>query len=214
MKIVNNISSSFKMNNLSILLIFLFPVFIWSVVSPRNFLTWSLEFMPLFIGIIVLLKSHKVFSFSPFSYIMIFIGSILILIGAHYTYAHVPFSDWIKSDFGLQRNDYDKLGHFFQGFIIAIIAREIFLKKKIISSLAWVNTTAVMFSIALSAIWEILEWFGFSVFVYFSLAKSASQFLGTQGYIWDSQSDIFCATIGAIIATTIFGKYHDKFIYS
>ncbi len=195
---------------LSALLLYLSFVFLWSVVMPRDYATWILEFFPLFIGIVVLILTSKSFPLTSFSYGVISIGATLMLIGAHYTYPHVPLFEWMKDDFGFERNNYDKVGHFFQGFITAVIVREVFVRKNIISSIQWNAIMAITFSIALSAIWELLEWFGFSVFMYFSLAQSASEFLGTQGYIWDAQSDILFASIGAIIAIVFFRKYHDK----
>ncbi len=195
---------------LSALLLFLFPIFLWSVIMPRDYTTWILEFFPLFIGVVVLIRSSKHFPLTPFSYGVISIGATLMLIGAHYTYPHVPLFEWMKDDFGFKRNNYDKVGHFFQGFITAVIIREVFVRKNIISSTQWNAIMAITFSIALSAVWELLEWFGFSIFMYFSLAKSASEFLGTQGYVWDAQSDILFASIGAIIAIVFFRKYHNE----
>ena len=132
--------------------------------------------------------------------------------GAHYTYEHVPLFEWIKRDFEFERNNYDKLGHFFQGFIIAIIVREFFFRENLINSKKWTNSLAIIFSIALSTVWEIIEWFAVVLLIYFDSTKPASKFLGTQNYFWDAQSDILFAAIGAFLAIVLFGKYHEKII--
>lgn len=199
-----------KKNPLATYLLFLFPVFTWSAIEPREIVTWSAEVFPLFTGIIILTKSNSSFPLTPFSYTVIFIGSFLMLVGAHYTYEHVPLFEWIKSDFELERNNYDKVGHFFQGFIVTIIAREFFLRKNLINSKKWTDFLAIVSSIALSALWEILEWFTVVILIYFGSTKPASSFLGTQNYIWDAQSDILFAIVGALIAIVLFGKYHEN----
>jgi putative membrane protein len=132
------------------------------------------------------------------------------LIGAHYSYAHVPFCDWVKNSFGFSRNNFDKIGHFFQGFVTAVFIKEIIYRKKIINTVPWMNFFAIVFSIALSATYEIIEWFWAEALIYFNFRRSSTDFLGTQGYIWDTQSDMFFAAIGAIIAIFVFGKYHEK----
>ncbi len=199
-------------NNLLLMLILLTPIIIFSAISPKSYITWFFESLPLFIGLIILIKTYKNFSFSGFAYSVIFIGGVLILIGAHYTYAEVPLFHWIRDGFGFERNNYDKLGHFFQGFITAVLAKELLIGKKVLASKFWLNLFVLSFSVALSAFWEILEWFVFDISTYFSLNKTASEFLGTQGYFWDAQSDILFATFGAIIIISIFSKYHEKFI--
>jgi putative membrane protein len=210
MKTSDSLILFFKNNPLALYLLFLLPVFTWSAISPRDIVTWLAEVFPLFAGIIIMIKSNKDFPLTPFSYTVIFIGSFLMLVGAHYTYEYVPVFEWIKSDFELERNNYDKVGHFFQGFITVIIVREFFLRKSLINSKKWTNFLAIVFSIALGALWEIFEWFTVVILIYFGSTKPASSFLGTQNYYWDAQSDILFAIIGALSAIVFFGKYHEK----
>jgi putative membrane protein len=180
------------------------------MISPKSIFLWFGEALPVFIGIIAILKTYKKFPLTSFSYSVIFIGASLILIGAHYSYSLVPLFDWIKSYFGFERNNYDKLGHFFQGFIISIIAREYFIRQKLINSMKLLDFIAFMFAVALSAIWEIIEWIVVIILINFGAKEPASSFLGTQNYLWDAQSDIFFALIGAIIAILFFGKFHKR----
>lgn len=200
----------FKSNPFTFFLLFLLPVVTWSVISPRNLTTWCGEALPVILGVAILIKSHKSFPLTSFSYLFIYIGCVLVLIGAHYTYSHVPLFEWIKNSFGFERNNYDKLGHFFQGFITAIITKEVLTRKRLMNSKAWINTFAIIFSLSLSAAWEISEWFGFIIFVYFGSQQSATDFLGTQNYYWDTQTDMLFALIGAVAAILLFGKYHEK----
>ncbi len=210
LKLINTILSYFNSRPLVSLFLFLSPVLLWSIISPKNIFLWFGESLPVFIGIIAMLKTHKTFPLTSFSYIVIFIGSSLILIGAHYSYSLVPLFDWIKSYFGFERNNYDKLGHFFQGFIAVIIVREYFLRQKLINSKKWIDVLAFAFAICLSAIWEILEWFAVSILIFFGSKKPASEFLGAQNFFWDAQSDMFFALIGGLTAIFIFGKYHKR----
>jgi putative membrane protein len=127
------------------------------------------------------------------------------MIGGHYTYAQVPLFDFIKEFFNQDRNNYDKLGHFAQGFVPAMVAREIIIRKNIISSESWRNFFIVCFCLAFSAFYELIEW-GVAI----SSNEAANDFLGTQGYIWDTQSDMFFALIGSILSLILLGNYHTK----
>ena len=207
---INTILSYFNSRPLVSLFLFLSPILLWSIISPKNIFLWFGESFPVFIGIIIMLKTHKTFPLTSFSYIVIFIGTSLILIGAHNSYSLVPLFDWIKNDFGFERNNYDKVGHFFQGFITVIIVREYFLRKKLINSKKWTDILAFTFAISLGAIWEILEWFAASILIFFGSTKPASEFLGAQNFFWDAQSDMFFALIGGLTAIFIFGKYHKR----
>ncbi len=135
-----------------------------------------------------------------------------MLIGAHYGYSYVPLGEWAKDIFGFERNNYDKLGHFFQGFITTSLTKEVSLRKNIFNSNKWADFFAISFTTALSASWEILEWIMVVILIYFGSKEPASNFLGTQGYIWDAQSDIFFALLGALVAICVFGKYHERLI--
>lgn len=182
-----------------------FSFFIWSLINPKDLFTWFLEVIPAIIGLIVLAFTYKKFKLTTVLYILILIHSIILMIGGHYTYAQVPFFDYIKEFFELERNNYDKVGHFAQGFVPAIIAREIIIRKNIIQISSWRNFFIICFCLALSAIYELIEWW-----VALATNEASNDFLGTQGYIWDTQSDMAWALFGAIFALIFLSKYHDK----
>jgi putative membrane protein len=127
------------------------------------------------------------------------------MVGGHYTYAEVPLFDWLKPVFGFERNNYDKLGHVMQGFVPAMIAREILIRNKIVSSAAWRNFFITCVCLALSALYELIEWW-----VALLSEQAAEAFLGTQGYVWDTQADMAWALIGAILALLTLGRIHDR----
>jgi putative membrane protein len=190
-------------------LLFLFIVFfsalIWSAIRPKDYFTWILEVTPGIVGFIVLFITHKRFRFTDFIYTLILIHCCILFIGGHYTYAEVPFFDWIKESLHGVRNNYDKVGHFAQGFIPALIAREMLLRLKIVNSRAWTGYLVVSIALAISALYELIEWWTALL-----TGESAEAFLGTQGYIWDTQSDMFWALTGSLAAVVLFSSYHDK----
>lgn len=180
-------------------------VFVWSAIRPADTLTWILEVAPAVIGLVVLLATRKNFPLTGLVYGLILVHCIILMVGAHYTYAEVPLFDWIQDVFGQARNNYDKLGHFAQGFIPAMVAREVLIRKDVINGRAWLNFLVVCFCLALSAAYELIEWA-----VAEMTGGSAEAFLGTQGYIWDTQSDMAFALTGAIAALVLLGKLHDR----
>jgi putative membrane protein len=180
-------------------------VFIWSGVAPKDYYTWALEVAPAVIGLVLLALTYKRFPLTPMVYLLILLHSIVLMIGGHYTYAEVPLFDMIRDSFGMQRNNYDKLGHFMQGFVPAMIARELIIRKNIIIQGAWVNFFVVSVCLAISALYELIEWM-----VALLSGQAAEAFLGTQGYVWDTQSDMGLALIGAICALILLSKWHDK----
>jgi putative membrane protein len=182
-----------------------FAIFVWSALNPKDLFTWFLEVFPAIIALIILVFTYNKFRFTPLVYTLILIHCIILMIGGHYTYAQVPIFDFIKDFFNQDRNNYDKLGHFAQGFIPAMIAREIIIRKNIISSESWRNFFIVCFCLAFSAFYELIEWW-----VAISSNEAANDFLGTQGYIWDTQSDMFFALIGSILSLILLGNYHTK----
>ena len=186
-----------------ILTYFLF--FIWSGINPKDYFTWILEVLPALIGFIILAVTYSKFRLTKLTYTLILIHCIILMVGGHYTYAEVPFFDWIRDYFNLERNNYDKVGHLAQGFIPAIIAREIFIRKSIINSTAWQNFLIVCFCLAFSAFYELIEWW-----VAILTGESAEAFLGTQGYVWDTQSDMALALLGAVLALIVFRNIHDN----
>jgi putative membrane protein len=186
------------------LLVF-FATLIWSGISPKDQFTWLLEAAPALLAIVALTITYNSFRLTPLLYFLILLHCIVLMVGGHYTYAEVPLFNYIQPIFGFERNNYDKLGHFVQGFVPAMIAREILIRKAIMVSRAWRNFFIVCFALAFSAFYELLEWL-----VAISTGDSAEAFLGTQGYVWDTQTDMFAALIGAICALLLLGKLHDK----
>jgi putative membrane protein len=186
-------------------IIIFFAVLIWSAVDPKDYTTWFLEVFPALIGFAVLAYTYKSFPLTPLVYLLILIHSIILMIGGHYTYAEVPLFDTIKEMFDLSRNNYDKVGHFMQGFGPVMIAREIVIRKNVINSRAWMNFFILCFVLAFSAFYELIEWV-----VALVSDEAGDAFLGTQGYIWDTQSDMAWALFGAIVALVLLSKLHDR----
>ena len=180
-------------------------VFLWSAINPYDRFTWFLEILPALIGFILLAVTIKRFPFTPLLYILILIHCIILMIGGHYTYAEVPLFDWIRDLTEGTRNNYDKLGHFAQGFIPVMIAREITIRQHVFNSAVWRNVFIVSFCLAFSAFYELIEWW-----VAIATGENAEAFLGTQGYQWDTQSDMGYALLGAIIALISLSRLHDK----
>ncbi len=183
-----------------------FLVLIWSAINPKDQFTWFLEVLPVFIGLGLLIFSHKTFPLTPLLSTLILVHMIILMVGGHYTYAEVPLFDTIKELLDQSRNNYDKVGHLAQGFIPAILAREILIRKDIIEdSKIWSNYIIVSIVLAFSAFYELVEWW-----VSLATGEDAEAFLGTQGYIWDTQSDMMYALIGGVVALLILSHFHDR----
>lgn len=193
------------MNFLKTLLLFLLILLIWSAIKPFEYFTWFLEVLPAIIGVLVLLITYRGFQFTKLVYVLIFIHCVILIIGGHYTYAEVPLFDWIQEVFHQSRNNYDKVGHFAQGFVPAMITRELLLRKNIVNGRSWLNFMVVCIAMAISVTYEFIEW-GVSI----ATGDGGDSFLGTQGYVWDTQSDMLYATLGAISALLLLPKIHDK----
>ncbi|MCF6175427.1 MAG: DUF2238 domain-containing protein [Victivallaceae bacterium] len=178
---------------------------VWSGINPKDQFTWFLEVIPAVVGALVLAFTYKSFRLTPLVYILILIHCVILMIGGHYTYAEVPLFDYFKELFGFTRNNYDKVGHFAQGFVPALILREIILRKHLINSKGWQVFFIVSFCVAFSAFYEMIEWW-----VAVVTGDNAESFLGTQGYLWDTQSDMAFALIGALTALTALNKLHDR----
>ncbi len=187
------------------LLILIGLLLIWSAIKPLEYFTWFLEVLPAIIGVIILAFTFNNFRFTNLVYILIFIHCVILIIGGHYTYAEVPLFDWIQEAFNQSRNNYDKIGHFAQGFVPAMIARELLIRKNVIEKKNWLHFIVVCIALAISAAYEFIEW-GVSI----GTGEGGDSFLGTQGYIWDTQSDMLYATVGAITALVLLSKYHNK----
>ena len=178
---------------------------IWSGLAPKDGPTWFLEVSPALIALVVLAASYNSFRLTSLLYYLILLHCVVLMVGGHYTYAEVPLFDYLKPIFGFERNNYDKLGHFVQGFVPAMAAREILIRKAVVASAPWRNFFIVCFCLAFSAFYELIEWL-----VAILSGNSAEAFLGTQGYIWDTQSDMFFALLGAILALLMLGGIHDR----
>ena len=188
-----------------VLLFLIAPILGWSAWEPYDRLTWWLEVFPVFAGFIALfIAQAKNWRFSHLSIVLIGLHMVLLIVGGHYTYARVPVGDWAKETFDLSRNHYDRLGHIFQGLTPAILIREVFMRNRIVAKRGWMSVLAVSFCMAVSAIYELIEWAAALV-----SSEAAASFLGTQGDHWDTQMDMFCALIGATGAVVLLRFAHN-----
>ena len=185
-------------------LIIFFATLVWSGSNPKDYPTWVLEVAPAVIGFVVLAATRRRFPLTPLVYILILFHCLILMVGGHYTYAEVPLFDWVRDSFNLARNNYDKVGHFVQGFVPAIIAREILVRNAIVTARGWMPFIIVCVCLAISAFYELIEWW-----VAIFSGESAAAFLGTQGYIWDTQSDMMYAMVGAVLALLSLSRLHD-----
>lgn len=178
---------------------------VWSAIDPKDYITWALEAAPAIIALVILALTYRRFRLTSLSYGLILVHSIILFIGAHYTYAEVPIFTWLQDHFDLARNNYDKVGHFAQGFIPAIIAREILLRRHVIEKGGWLFFIVCCIVLAIAACYELIEWW-----VALLSGDAADAFLGSQGYVWDTQSDMFFALCGGALSQWLLGKQHDK----
>lgn len=186
-------------------IISLICITIWSVIEPKDLFTWFLESVPVFMGAVILIYSYRNFPLTPLLYYLLFMHAVILLIGAHYTYAEVPLFDHIAQMFGHTRNNYDNVGHFVQGFVPAMIAREILLRMTPIKQGKILKIIIISVALAISATYELIEWA-----VAEMTGESAEAFLGTQGDVWDTQKDMAFALTGAIFALLTLTKLHNK----
>jgi len=180
-------------------------VLIWSAIHPADRLTWWMEVVPALLGFLILLMTRQRFPLTGMVYFLILVHAIILMVGGHYTYAEVPVGDWLRDLTGGDRNNYDKLGHLAQGFIPVMIAREIMIRKKVVAVRGWLTFLLICIVLAISAFYELIEWWAALL-----SAEAADAFLGTQGYIWDTQSDMFWALCGSILALLILSGWHDR----
>ena len=178
---------------------------VWSAVNPRDYPTWALEVAPAVVALVVLALTYESFRLTSLVYWLILAHCLVLMVGGHYTYAEVPLFDTLRPLFGWERNNYDKLGHIMQGFVPAMVGREILIRKHVVTSPAWRNFFIVCFCLALSAFYELIEWW-----VALLAEASSEAFLGTQGYEWDTQSDMAFALAGAVSALALLGNWHDS----
>lgn len=180
-------------------------IFVWSAIRPHDYFTWMLEVFPAIIGAVILTLTFGRFRFTTLVYTLIAMHMIILMVGGHYTYAEVPIGNWIRDQFQLSRNHYDRLGHFAQGFVPAMIAREVLLRLNVLKRGRWLFVMVVSICLAVSALYELLEW------TVSALTGSAGDaFLGTQGDVFDTQKDMAMALVGAVTALLTLSKFHDK----
>jgi len=180
-------------------------VLIWSAIAPKDRATWALEVLPAVIGFVLVAWCYLCFPLTPMVYWLILAHAIILMVGGHYTYAEVPLFDRLSEWLGWERNNYDKLGHFAQGFVPALIARELVIRFEVFARRGWPSFFIVCFCLAVSAFYELIEWW-----VALLSDEAAEAFLGTQGYVWDTQSDMAWALSGAILALALLGRVQDR----
>jgi putative membrane protein len=180
-------------------------VLIWSGINPKDFATWCLEVAPAVIGAAILWFTRERFPLTPLAYSLILVHCMILIVGGHYTYAEVPLGEWFRELTDGTRNNYDKLGHFAQGFVPAMVAREVVIRLQVFNSVRWRYFFIVCFCLGMSAFYELIEWW-----VALLSEEAADAFLGTQGYAWDTQSDMGWALLGALAALALLGRLHDR----
>jgi putative membrane protein len=187
------------------------PVLAWSWVNPHDRLTWWLEVAPVLVGVPLIFVARKRFPLSSLLLVLVGLHCVILIVGGHYTYAEVPLGEWAREWFGWTRNNYDKLGHFAQGLVPAILTREILLRTSPLRDRGdgrpsrWAGFLVVSVCLAFSALYEVIEWWTAVL-----SGEAAEAFLGTQGYVWDTQSDMAWALGGAIVALVTLGRVHDR----
>ncbi len=176
-----------------------------TALHPHDYATWWMETAPIFIALPILLVSYKTYTLTPLLYRLLFLHALILMVGGHYTYAEVPLGYWMQDWFGFARNNYDKIGHLAQGFIPAMLFRELLLRSSPLKQGKLLFTLVVASCLAVSASYELIEWAAAEM-----MGEGADAFLGTQGYAWDTQSDMLMALIGAVIAQVALGSFQDK----
>jgi putative membrane protein len=176
-----------------------------SAIRPRELGTWALEAAPVMIAVPILVATWRAFPLTPLAYRLIFVHALILLVGGHYTYAHVPLGFWLQDAFDLARNPYDRIGHLAQGFVPAIIAREILLRVTPLKAGRMLFFLVLCVALAISAFYELVEWWTAVIF-----GEGANEFLGTQGDPWDTQWDMFLALVGAAASQLLLARMHDR----
>lgn len=188
-----------------LLLVSLLFVLIWSAIKPHDYFTWLLEVLPALLAVAIFAFFYNRFRFTDLVYTIVWFHCIVLMVGAKYTYAEVPLFDYIGDVFGWTRNNYDKVGHFMQGFSPALIAREVFIRNEIVNGKRWTFFMAIAVPLAFSAFYEFVEWW-----VAVATGDSAEAFLGTQGYQWDTQTDMFMCLCGSILALLLLSGWQNR----
>lgn len=176
-----------------------------TAIHPHDYPTWWMETAPIFIAIPILVATYKNYTLTPLLYRLLFLHALILMVGGHYTYAEVPLGYWMQDWFGFARNNYDKIGHLAQGFIPAMLFRELLLRSSPLKQGKLLFTLVAACCLAVSAVYELIEWAAAEM-----MGQGADAFLGTQGYAWDTQSDMLMALIGAICAQVLLSKVQDN----
>ena len=189
------------------LLLTVIAVILWSAWQPHDRFTWWLEVTPGLAGLVLLLSTYRRFRFTTLCYTLIALHICVLCVGGHYTYARVPLFEWLRPLFSWQRNNYDRLGHFMQGFVPAIIAREVIIRFGVLARRNWLPFLVVSICLAISALYELIEWWTALL-----SGGAANDFLGSQGDVWDTQSDMCVALVGATCAVILLSAVHNRAI--
>lgn len=192
-----------------VLLVAYVAVLVWSAIRPHDYFTWLMEVFPALIGIAIVIWIQRRTRITPLLLVLLTIHAIILMVGGHYTYAEVPLGRWMEHWFGWARNDYDRIGHFAQGFVPALAAREIFIRRDVVRSRAWMFAIILLVCLGISAAYELLEWS-----TALAAGARADDFLGTQGDPWDTQEDMATALAGALTALVLMTRLHDRQIDS
>jgi putative membrane protein len=176
-----------------------------SGLQPYDRITWLMEVAPVIIALPILVATRRNFPLTTLLYVLIFLHALVLILGGAYTYARVPLGAWVQQAFDLSRNPYDKLGHFMQGFVPAMVAREILIRGEYARGRRMIGFLCICIALAISAVYELVEWWAA-----LALGQGAEEFLGTQGDPWDTQSDMFYAGLGAVFALFALSAVHDR----
>ena len=176
-----------------------------SAIGPADRLIWFMEVLPVMVALVLMAATQRSFPLTPLLYRLAFLHGLALILGGHYTYAHVPLGFWLQDLFDLARNPYDRIGHFFQGFVPALLAREVLIRKDFLPRGRMLFFIVTCICLAFSAFYELIEWAAAVI-----LGQGAAEFLGTQGDVWDSQWDMFMALVGAILAQVLLARRHDR----
>jgi len=177
----------------------------WSAVRPHDYFTWFMEVAPILIGAPLLVATRRRFPLTPLLYRLVFLHAVILMVGGHYTYAEVPLGFWMQRAFGFARNHYDRIGHFAQGFVPAILAREILVRRGVVGRRGWLFFLVTCVCLGFSAFYELIEWTTALL-----TGEAATAFLGTQGDPWDTQWDMFMALVGSLTAQLTLGDLHRR----
>lgn len=181
---------------------------VWSAINPHDTcFTWFLETFPVMIALPIMLLTYKRFPLTNLTYTLIAVHAVILMLGGHYSYAKVPLGFWMEDWFGWTRNNYDKIGHLMQGFGPFIYVREIIARTSPLRRGKWLGFISIAVPLAFSALYEIIEWLAS-----LSNPTDTEAFLGTQGYIWDTQTDMFLCLVGSILALILLTKFHNRYL--